>query len=111
MIIRNLSHLETLSADSELKGGTSLAVTATAFAVGSTTYTLTDTDVLLRAVPSGKVTIGKGQGYALAVGDTNYTGVDYVADGFDKIIAKESSYQTMTSSSTKIRIVALDLPG
>jgi len=110
MIINNLAHLETLSVDSKLKGGTSLTMTATALALGSTTYAFTDTDALLRTVPSGKVTIGKGQGYALAVGDVHYTSVDYFADGFDIIIVGKRLYQTTYSSSTKLRILALDLP-
>jgi hypothetical protein len=110
MIINDLVYLEMLALDSTLKGGASLAMDATAFAAGNTTYALTDTDVLLRTVPSGKVTIGRGQGYALAIGDIHYTNVDYAADGFDKVIVKERLRQNKHSSSTKVRILALDLP-
>jgi hypothetical protein len=110
MLINDLAHLETLALDSTLNGGANLALEATAFAAGSITYALTDTDVLLRTVPSGKVTIGRGRGYALAIGDIHYTNVAYSADGFDKVIVKERLRQTKHSSSTKVRILALDLP-
>lgn len=110
MIINDLAHLETLPQCSGLIGGASLAIAATAFAAGSTTYTLTDTDVFLRTVPSDKVTIGRGRGYALAIGDIHYTNVAYSADGFDKVMVKERFRQNKHSSITKVRILTLDLP-
>lgn len=110
MIIDDLAHLETLIPASILCGGASLAITAIASATGNPTYTLANTKTSLRTVPSGKVTIGRGYGGAIAIGDDTYTGVFYVADGFDRVIVTEKSRQTRTSSSTQLKILALDLP-
>jgi hypothetical protein len=110
MIIDELAYLETLPQGSVLIGGASLAIAATALATGNTTYTLADTQTSLRMVPSGKVTIGRGSGYAIAMGDDAYTDVFYLADGFDRVIATGQSRQTKTGSRTQVRVVALDLP-
>lgn len=111
MLIHDLAHLEKVTPNSPLKGGTtSLAITANAFAAGRATYAVADTAVSLRTVPSGRVTIGRGRGYALAIGDICDTNVAYAADGFDKIIVRGRHQQNANSSYTTIRVLALDLP-
>ncbi|NJL46284.1 MAG: hypothetical protein HC929_00695 [Leptolyngbyaceae cyanobacterium SM2_5_2] len=110
MNIIDLSYLDTIAAETSLFGGASLAITAEALASGSNSLTLTDTNTLVRTVPSGKVTIGKGKGSAIATGDDPYANVSYWAAGFDKIIVKEGAKQGKSYASDALRIIALDLP-
>jgi hypothetical protein len=110
MLIFDLPYLENLAEDQSVVGGALLEVTAVAFAAGSSTYTQADTGVKLKTVGNGKVTIGKGKGTALAIGNEPYAYTDYYADGFDKVIVKGRSGQGKHYAASHIRVIALDLP-
>ncbi|PZV20508.1 MAG: hypothetical protein DCF21_04735 [Leptolyngbya sp.] len=108
--IRDLAYLENLAEKKSVMGGALLEVTAVASATGSTTYTLADTSVMLKTVGNGKVTIGKGKGTALAIGDDPYAHTNYYADGFDKVIVNSRSGQGKRYAVSHIRVFALDVP-
>ncbi len=110
MLITDLPHFESGVKNETIMGGTSLEVTAVAAAYGDTTYTLALTDTNLRVVGNGKVTIGKGQGSALAIGEDPYAYVDYQAQGFSKVIVQHRSSNSNISASANLRVMALRVP-
>ncbi len=110
MLITDLPHFEIGCKHETIMGGTSLEVTAVAAAYGDSSYTLALTDTNLRVVGNGKVTIGKGQGSALAVGEDPYAYVDYQAQGFTRTIVKQKASNNGKSASANLRVIALKLP-
>jgi hypothetical protein len=110
MQIKDLPYLTVLSEHQQVSGGALLEVGAIAFATGNDTYTYAEANTRVRTVGNGNVTIGQGNGTALAIGDDPYAHTDYRTEGFDKVIAKGNSRQGKRFASSGTRVIALALP-
>lgn len=110
MQIADLPCLEEISEEKILGGDSYLSMTATATALGDASLAKTNTDISLRQVGKGKVTIGKANGSALAIGDEHYAAVVYGFEGFDRVIVNERSNSGKNHSFQQVKLIALDLP-
>jgi hypothetical protein len=111
MLITDLSYLENVSENESILGGDSLlGITSYASAEGDVTYTLATANTDLKTVGNGKVTIGKGNGTALAIGSDPYAEVSYDAQGFDKVIAKGNSGAGENYAFDSVRVIAISTP-
>ncbi|OKH52418.1 hypothetical protein NIES2101_14405 [Calothrix sp. HK-06] len=109
MQINDLSYLENTDGNEFILGGASALIGASAYAEGSNTLALTDTDLKLRAKKNGASTL-KGIGVALAIGEDPTAYVYYALDGFDKVKVKTISQQGQNYDLEILRIKAIDLP-
>jgi hypothetical protein len=110
MVISDLPYLDDMAPNGAIAGGAVLGVTALALATGDATYTLTGTHTIIKTIPSGRVTLARGTGTALATGNDPYAEVSYYSEGFDKVIAKSRSKESQYFAIENFRIIAIKLP-
>lgn len=110
MKIADLNYLERISATDAISGGVAVGVDAYAGATGDVTYTLTNTDTKARLLPNG-ISLGKGRGIAVAIGDDPTAGVAVYGEG-DKIIGKTKVHHFPNRNMTVARgfIFVIDWP-
>lgn len=104
MLILDLPHCDKISAHQTVIGGVLLKVNALALAEGANTYTLTNTDVQLKVVGNGRLTLGKGKSEALAIGDFAFAYTDFQAIDVDKAIVKFKSREGDNFTYSKVRV-------
>lgn len=109
MKIVDLSYLENVQDNEPILGGASLGITSEAFGTGDA-YTLAIANTDVRTVGNGKVTIGRGEGTALAIGTDPYAATSYDAQGFNKVIAKNDSGKGQNYAFDSVRVMAIKTP-
>jgi len=111
MKISDLPCFDTIPTKNVYGGSTLLGIEAAALALGEHTYTFTNTSTVLKQVGKfGKVTIGKGDGTAFALGDIQDTHISYFYGGFDRIKVIHKEHDGKHFSFEKLIIRAIDLP-
>jgi hypothetical protein len=110
MQITNLSYLEIVLEADSVSGKAGVLVDAFAFSTGISTYTLANTHGTARMLPSG-VSIARGRGFAVAIGDDPVAGVSVYGEG-DIVVGKTKTRYFPNRNMTVSRgfVIAIEKP-